>query len=60
MGASCSLALVQAKKFISSNEDKAKVEIGLGKSYEHLGDLIKAKEHYQKAATLDNIEGMAR
>ena len=53
-------SFVQAKKFISSNEDKAKVEIGLGKSYEHLGDLIKAKEHYQKAAALDNIEGMTR
>ena len=53
-------SFVQAKKFISSNEDKAKVEIGLGKSYEHLGDLNKAKEHYQKAAALDNIEGMTR
>lgn len=53
-------SFIQAKKFISSNEDKAKVEIGLGKSYEHLGDLTKAKEHYQKAAALDNIEGMTR
>ena len=53
-------SFVQAKKFISSNEDKAKVEIGLGKSYEHMGDLTKAKEHYRKAAALDNIEGMSR
>ncbi|MBD2454089.1 hypothetical protein H6G80_08350 [Nostoc sp. FACHB-87] len=53
-------SFLQAKKFISSDEDKAKVEIGLGDSAEHLGDLVKAKEYYKKAAALDNIEGMTR
>ncbi|GBE94411.1 hypothetical protein [Nostoc cycadae] len=53
-------SFLQAKKFISSDEDKAKVEIGLGESSEHLGDLVKAKEYYKKAASLDNIEGMTR
>jgi len=53
-------SFIQAKKFISSHEDKAKAEIGLGKSYEYMTDLTKAKEHYEKAAAFDNLEGMAR
>ncbi|BAZ39006.1 tetratricopeptide TPR_2 [Calothrix sp. NIES-4101] len=53
-------SFLQAKKFISGDEDKAEVEIGLGMSYEHLGDLAKAKDYYKQAAYLDNIEGMTR
>ena len=32
----------------------------MGKTYEHLGDLTKAKEHYKKAAALDSVDGMVR
>lgn len=53
-------SFLQAKKFINNDEDKAEAEIGLGMSSEHLGDLVKAKEYYKKAASLDNIEGMTR
>ncbi len=53
-------SFLQAKKFISADEDKAKIELGFGSIYEHLGDVNKAKESYKKAAALDNMEGMGQ